>query len=66
MNQSIISLSFRWLSKKLLSLIFILGILIIGGLITSNFRSYQTSKEALPKLERLIENLNVKASVIQK
>ena len=66
MNQSIISLSFRWLSKKLLSLIFILGILIIGGLITSNFRNYQASKEALPKLERLIENLNVKAYVIQK
>lgn len=66
MNQSIISISFRWLSKKLLSFIFILGILIIGGLITNNFRNYQASREALPKLERLIEDLNVRASVIQK
>ena len=63
---NIISIPFRWISQKLLSLIFILGVLIIGGLITSNFKNYQASNRELPKLESLMETLNVQFSVIQK
>lgn len=66
MNHSIFSLSLRWLSHKLLSLILIIGILAIGRLITNDFRNYQTSKNELPKLETLIESLNLHRSEIRK
>lgn len=66
MNQSIISISLHWLSQKLLSFILICGIIIFGSLITSDFKNYQASKEALPKLESLLERLNLHSSAIKK